>query len=175
MVRRRSAKPVTVVRFRYAPQEDRYCFSAGLLRFGNTHSGGGASTARNTRSSHVLADEITWEQYILKKCPCRPVERCFSETQCSQVGVFEATWEQCVPNNRPYRPLQGRFCKIYCSQVFSPALSAFPPTTFPDFDNASPYTIVSFPDFDNASPYTIVSWGEALQQRFDVLLLRCRE
>ena len=32
-----------------------------------------------------------------------------------------------------------------------------------------------FPDFDNASPYTIVSWGEALQQRFDVLLLRCRE
>ena len=31
------------------------------------------------------------------------------------------------------------------------------------------------PDFDNASPYTIVSWGEALQQRFDVLLLRCRE
>ena len=130
MVRRRSAKPVTVVRFRYAPQEDRYCFSAGLLRFGNTHSGGGASTARNTRSSHVLADEITWEQYILKKCPCRPVERCFSETQCSQVGVFVATWEQCVPNNRPYRPLQGRFCKIYCFQVFRPVLSAFPPTTF---------------------------------------------
>ena len=105
-------------------------FSAGLLCFGNTHSGGGASTARNTRSSHVLADEITWEQYILKKCPCRPVERCFSETQCSQVGVFEATWEQCVPNNRPYRPLKGRFCKTQRSQVFSPALSAFPPATF---------------------------------------------
>ena len=130
MVRRRSAKPVTVVRFRYAPQEDRYCFSAGLLRFGNTHSGGGASTARNTRSSHVLADEITWEQYILKKCPCRPVERRFSETQCSQVGVFAVTWEQYVPDNRPYRPLQGRFRKTHRSQVFRPALSAFPPTTF---------------------------------------------
>ena len=84
----------------------------------------------NARNSHVVADEIIWEQYILKKCPCRPVERCFSETQCSQVGVFEATWEQYVPDNRPYRPLQGRFRKTYCSQVFRPALSAFPHTTF---------------------------------------------
>jgi len=59
----------------------------------------------NAPSSHVVADEITWEQYILKKCPCRQVERRFSETQCSQVGVFEATWEQYVPENRPSRPL----------------------------------------------------------------------
>ena len=72
----------------------------------------------NARSCHVLTDEITWEQCILKKCPCRQVERRFSETQCSQVGVFEATWEQYVPENRPSRPLQGRFFKTYRSQVF---------------------------------------------------------
>ena len=84
----------------------------------------------NARNSHVVADEITCEQYILKKCPCRPVERCFSETQCSQVGVFAVTWEQYVPDNRPYRPLRGRFRKTHRSQVFRPALSAFPPTTF---------------------------------------------
>ena len=72
----------------------------------------------NARNSHVVADEITCEQYILKKCPCRPVERRFSETQCSQVGVFAVTWEQYVPDNRPYRPLQGRFSKTYRSQVF---------------------------------------------------------
>ena len=39
----------------------------------------------NAPSSHVVADEITWEQYILKKCPCRQVERRFSETHRSQV------------------------------------------------------------------------------------------
>ena len=55
------------------------------------HSAGRANAARNARSSHVAADEITWEQYILEKCPCRPVERHFSETQCSQVGVFAVT------------------------------------------------------------------------------------
>ena len=32
----------------------------------------------NAPSRHVVADEITWEQYILKKCPCRQVERRFS-------------------------------------------------------------------------------------------------
>ena len=84
----------------------------------------------NARNSHVVADEITCEQYILKKCSCRPVERRFSETQCSQVGVFAVTWEQYVPDNRPYRPLQGRFRKTYRSQVLRPAPSAFPPTTF---------------------------------------------
>ena len=77
----------------------------------------------NARSSHVVADEITWEQYVFEKCPCRPVERRFSETRCSQVGVFEATWEHYVPDNQPYRPLQGRFRKIYHSQVFCPPLT----------------------------------------------------
>ena len=54
----------------------------------------GASTTRNARSNHVVADEIIWEQYILEKWPRRLAERRFSEAQCSQVGVFEATWEQ---------------------------------------------------------------------------------
>ena len=84
----------------------------------------------NARNSHVVADEITWEQYILGKCLCRPVERRFSETQCSQVGVFVATWEHCVPDNRTCRTLHGRFRKTQRSQVFHPALSAFPHTTF---------------------------------------------
>ena len=85
--------------------------------------------ASRNRGNHVVADEITCEKYILKKCPSRPVERRFSETQCSQVGVFAVTWEQYVPDNRPYRPLQGRFRKTQRSQVFRAALSVFPPTT----------------------------------------------
>ena len=114
-----------------------YNVAADLKSAADSRSGGSGDPleqdlllASRNRGNHIVADEITWEQYILKKCPCRPVERCFSETQCSQVGVFEATWEQYVPDNRPYRPLQGRFRKTYRSQVFRPALSAFPHTTF---------------------------------------------
>ena len=114
-----------------------YNVAADLKSAADSRSGGSGDPleqdlllASRNRGNHIVADEITWEQYILKKCPCRPVERCFSETQCSQVGVFEATWEQYVPDNRPYRPLRGRCRKTYCSQVFRPALSAFPPTTF---------------------------------------------
>ena len=114
-----------------------YNVAADLKSAADSRSGGSGDPleqdlllASRNRNSHVVADEITCEQYILKKCPCRPVERCFSETQCSQVGVFAVTWEQYVPDNRPYRPLRGRFRKTHRSQVFRPALSAFPPTTF---------------------------------------------
>ena len=102
-----------------------YNVAADLKSAADSRSGGSGDPleqdlllASRNRGNHIVADEITWEQYILKKCPCRLVERCFSETQCSQVGVFEATWEQYVPDNRPYKLSQGRFSKTYRSQVF---------------------------------------------------------
>ena len=73
----------------------------------------------NERSSHVMTDEIIWEQYILEKCPCRPTESRFSESYCSQVGIFMATWVQCVLENPPCSGLHGGFRKTCCSQVFS--------------------------------------------------------
>ena len=114
-----------------------YNVAADLKSAADSRSGGSGDPleqdlllASRNRGNHIVANEITWEQYILKKCPCRPVERRFSETQCSQVGVFEGTWEHCVPDKRPYRTLQGRFRKTLRSQVIRPALPAFPPTTF---------------------------------------------
>ena len=79
----------------------------------------------NERSSHVMTDEIIWEQYILEKCPCRPTESRFSESYCSQVGIFMATWVQCISKNTPQSGLQGRFCITNRSQIFPPRTVSF--------------------------------------------------
>ena len=55
-------------------------FTITIAKSGVADNPGGEISQPNVRSRHVAADEITWEQYVLEKCPCRTLESFFSET-----------------------------------------------------------------------------------------------
>ena len=73
----------------------------------------------NARSSHVLTDEITWEQYILKKCPCRQVERRFLKPNAPK-SMF--LWRL---GSNMFRTIghPGR-CEAYFSKLIAPKFFA---------------------------------------------------
>ena len=80
----------------------------------------------NAPSSHVVADEITWEQYILKKCPCRQVERRFLKPNAPKSVFLRRLGSSMFRRIGHPGRCRADFAKLIAPKFFRPALSVFP-------------------------------------------------